>query len=69
MNKKIKEGDQIVFGKCKKNKGLDDVTVGKIYTVAGKDEEGLYFIDDAGDKNYSGFDPVLSFGKLTKIVS
>lgn len=31
-----------------------DVTVGKIYTIAGKDLDGdIYFIDDAGDKNFA----------------
>lgn len=31
-----------------------DVTVGKVYEIAGTDDLGwLYFIDDAGDRNFA----------------
>lgn len=44
-------GDKIVFGRCKKNKGILGVTIGKIYKVI--DVAGdLLFIDDDGDYNY-----------------
>lgn len=34
--------------------GSQDITVGKVYTIAGRDEDDeVYFIDDAGDRNFA----------------
>lgn len=55
---KFNVGDTIVFGDSADNckaKSID-ITIGKLYVIAGQDgdEQGdLFFIDDAGDKNYS----------------
>ncbi len=36
---------------------VPDVTVGKIYTIAGKDVDGeIYFYDDSGEENFSAAD-------------
>jgi hypothetical protein len=45
---KFKAGDEVVFCHHKRNKGIQDVTIGKVYTVY-KDLEGVYFLDDAQD--------------------
>jgi hypothetical protein len=68
MAKKLELGDKFVFHKCKANKDLpfSDATVGKIYTVAGKDVDGFYFIDNEGDRNYCGIGGDNDF-KITKI--
>lgn len=61
---KLNIGDRIVFGESEREKAESiDITVGKIYTIIGKDEFGdLYFIDDVGDLNFSTiFHPL--FGK------
>jgi hypothetical protein len=71
---KIKCGDRIVFGRCKRNKemledGDGGVTLGKIYTVTRiPDSHELCFIDDVGDVNQAGMDKVTSYGKATVIV-
>jgi hypothetical protein len=66
---KFKVGDRIVFGRCKANKDLDDVTVGKIYKIEGRDDwNDLYFIDDQNDRNSAGLLKENSFGKATKII-
>lgn len=61
----LKDGDEIVFGRCKQNKGLPDVTIGKIYKVEFDDYE-LMFLDDAGDYNYTIGE--FGVGKPTKII-
>lgn len=51
----LKIGDVIVFGESERQKveGID-ITIGKLYQTVGEDATGdLYFIDDAGDKNFS----------------
>ena len=63
---KFKVGDKIVFGRCKRNRDLTDVTIGKIYVVDRIDYDPM-FIDDAGDYNYAfGAD---GCGKATKIIA
>lgn len=66
---KFKAGDEIVFGRCKKNRDIhmSDITVGKIYTLfANHDTGDLIFYDDSGDHNHAhGSDGA---GKATKII-
>ena len=50
-------GTKFSFPKCDENEYLDDITFGKVYTVAGIEVDGeLYFMDDVGDRNYAGMD-------------
>lgn len=66
-NPKFVTGDKIVFGRGRKNKhDLHDVTIGRIYTVAGVTNEEAYFIDDAGDANFAA--SPTGDGKATKII-
>lgn len=62
----FKVGDKIVFCKGKKNKYLEGVTIGKIYTLSSEDENGVRFKDDAGQGNYSA--SLDGDGKATKII-
>ena len=62
----FKYGDKVVFCKDKKNKQLEDVTIGKIYTLFGDSEHGLSFQDDVGQSNYSA--SLKGDGKATKII-
>lgn len=65
---KFKTGDKIVFGRCKRNKNVIDITVGKVYVVADTYSDGdVVFIDDAGDRNFSVSNEKLG-PKPTKIV-
>lgn len=73
---KFKIGDKIVFGRGSRNKGMHDITVGKIYEVV-KNERPfasteLAFRDDVGDLNCNGlFKEEFKTGtgrKATKIV-
>jgi hypothetical protein len=64
----IQNGDKIVFGRCKANKSLVDLTVGKIYEVFASDEhEHLVLKDDLGDNRIILDDEPLA-GKATKII-
>lgn len=73
---KFKIGDRIVFGRCKRNKGMHDITVGKIYEVVKNElpyaSTKLAFKDDVGDVNCNGlFKEEYKIGegfKATKIV-
>lgn len=62
---KFKAGDKIVFGRGKRNSTLEDVTIGKIYTVFLEDGV-VVFCDDVGDYNYAL--GKLGIGKATKII-
>jgi hypothetical protein len=66
MNLEI--GDKIVFCRGKRNNNLEDVTVGRIYTIDGDDGNGLFFIDDASDKNWACSQYGTALGKATKII-
>jgi hypothetical protein len=48
---KLKAGDQAIFARCKRNTGMLDITVGKIYSIFQSEFDGerLAFRDDAGD--------------------
>ena len=66
MNKqKFKTGDRLVFGRCKANSELIDITVGKIYTVFECDNAAL-FADDSGDWSHACGTHCI--GKTTKII-
>jgi hypothetical protein len=41
-----------------RNGSLPDITLGKEYQVFGEDDGELFFIDDAGDKNFAGMNHV-----------
>lgn len=62
---KFKSGDQIVFGRSKRNAALRDITIGRIYKVFSTDGEAV-FLDDAGDLYF--VEQSDSIGKPTKIV-
>jgi hypothetical protein len=65
---KLNTGDKFVFGRCKRNKDLIDITVGKVYVVADRYSDGdLVFIADAGDRNFSLSNDATGL-KPTKIV-
>lgn len=50
-------GTEFTFPASAENETLYDVTIGKVYSLAGADKDGdLYFIDDKGEKNYAGMD-------------
>jgi hypothetical protein len=56
----LKVGTQIRFIGAKDGKTLDDVTVGKVYTIEGHDNSGCndhdddpYFFDDENEQNWS----------------
>lgn len=62
---KFKSGDQIVFGRSKRNAALPDITVGRIYKVFSTDGD-IVCLDDAGDLYY--VEQSYALGKPTKIV-
>ena len=71
MAVKFEAGDKIVFGRCKANRELVDITVGKIYKLHGGSEvfDGKYpyFLDDTSYGTYNGIHPDFP-GKATKII-
>ena len=65
---KFKPGDKIVFCRCKRNRGLVDITIGKIYEVDSFCGD-IAFIDDEGDLRYGLDGPGdISDLKVTKII-
>lgn len=53
MNK-LNVGDVIRFTEKAKDENLKDVTIGKLYVIAGRDWMGdVYFYDDANEEDYA----------------
>lgn len=67
MRKGFKAGDKIVFGRGKKNRGLCDITIGKIYTLLGSEGQDPYFYADNGRHDSAGIDDGFN-GKATLVV-
>jgi hypothetical protein len=65
---KFQVGDSVVFGRCKRNKVLSDVTIGKIYEIEGINSYGdVWFTDDVGDVNFGA--SKVTTTKPTKLVT
>ena len=62
----LKQGDKVVFCRGKKNKLLEDVTIGKIYTIIEDELSDVFFVDDVGSRNFSAMPD--GDGKATKII-
>lgn len=71
MSKKIKVGDKIVFGKCKKNKAnhmdiMNGITIGKIYAVTDWCGEPSIEDNDTDIREIADFD---GLANITKIIN
>lgn len=66
MRVTMENGDRfVIYGEHGGTVTLKDVTLGKIYTCQGEDEDGdLWFLDDEGERNWA----IATFGGIADYV-